>query len=86
MGLGWGRIEAMDEEVISARLYAPPFEPGLADLVEPDRNEVSRGLRRKKHVTKPLLWWEYKDECGPRACSYSRFCGLYAGWKGTSSR
>ncbi|MFH1865985.1 MAG: IS21 family transposase, partial [Candidatus Eisenbacteria bacterium] len=82
LGLDWGRIEAMDEEAISALLYAPPTEPGPADLVEPDWDEVSRELRRKKRVTKLLLWQEYKEEYGDRAYSYSRFCELYAGWKG----
>ena len=83
LGLDWGRIEAMDEEVISALLYARPADPGPADLVEPDWDEVSKELRRKKRVTKLLLWQEYQEEYGSRAYSYSRFCELYAGWKGT---
>ncbi len=55
LGLDWSRIEAMDEEAISALLYAPSAEPGPTDLVEPDWNEVSRELRRKKRVTELLL-------------------------------
>jgi transposase len=80
--LDWGRIEAMDEEAISVLLYAPPTEPGPADLVEPEWDEVTRELRRQKGMTKLLLWQEYQEEYGPRAYSYSRFCELYASWKG----
>jgi transposase len=83
LGLDWGRIEELDEEAISGLLYTPSVERGAAEQVEPDWDEVSRELRRKKHVTKLLLWQEYKEEYGPRAYSYSRFCELYAGWKGT---
>ena len=82
LGLDWGRLEGMDEEAISALLYAPPREPGPTELVEPDWDEVSRELRRQKGMTKLLLWQEYQEEYGPRAYSYSRFCELYAGWKG----
>jgi len=81
LGLDWGSIEAMDEEAISALLYAPPVEPKPTGLVEPDWDEVCRELRQKG-VTKLLLWQEYKQECGARAYSYSRFCELYSGWKG----
>jgi transposase len=82
LGLDWGRIEAMDEEAISALLYPASVEQGPADLVEPDWDEVSRELRRKKRVTKLLLWQEYQAEYGLKAYSYSRFCELYTGWKG----
>ena len=82
LGLGWSRLEGMDEEAISALLYAPPREPGPTELVEPDWDGVSRELRRQKGMTKLLLWQEYQEEYGPRAYSYSRFCELYAGWKG----
>jgi transposase len=82
LGLDWRRIEAMDEEAISALLYTPSSEPEPAELVVPDWDEITRQLRRKKRVTKLLLWQEYQAEYGPRAYSYSRYCELYAGWKG----
>lgn len=82
LGLDWGRLEAMDEEAISALLYGPPRNPEPIQLVEPDWDEVSRELRRHKGVTKLLLWREYQEEYGSKAYSYSRYCELYAGWKG----
>jgi transposase len=82
LGLDWSRLDAMDEEAISALLYTSSSEPEPAELVVPDWDEVSRELRRQKGMTKLLLWREYQEEHGPRAYSYSRFCELYAGWKG----
>jgi len=83
LGLEWSRLAAMDEEAISALLYASSSDPVPAELVVPDWDAVSRELRRHKGMTKLLLWQEYQEEHGPRAYSYSRFCELYAGWKGT---
>jgi transposase len=81
VGLGWGQVESMAEEAIAALLYGPAGSQGADELAVPDWDEVAKELRRKG-VTKLLLWQEYKDDHGARAYSYSRFCELYAGWKG----
>ncbi len=81
VGLDWGRIESMDEEAITALLYAPSETEQPAELVVPEWDKMAKELRRKG-VTKLLVWQEYKEDHGARAYSYSRFCELYAGWKG----
>jgi len=81
VGLDWGRIESMDEEAITALLYAPSKNEEPDELVVPEWDKIAKELRRKG-VTKLLVWQEYKEDHGARAYSYSRFCELYAGWKG----
>ena len=81
LGLDWPKIEAMPEEAIEALLYPTPKEPKPGGPVMPDWNEVAKELRRKG-VTKQLLWEEYKEDHEETAYSYSRYCELYAGWKG----
>ena len=72
---------SMAEAAIEALLYPSPGEvrPGAQDT--PDWDEVAKELRRKG-VTKQLLWEEYQEDHGDRAYSYSRYCELYAHWKG----
>jgi hypothetical protein len=36
-------------------------------------------LRRSKHVTKALLWQEYR-QAEPEGVQYSQFCELYTRW------
>ncbi len=81
LGLDWPKVEAMREEAIEALLYPTPKEPKSGGPVMPDWNEVAKELRRKG-VTKQLLWEEYKEDHEETAYSYSRYCELYAGWKG----
>jgi len=81
LGLDWGRLESMAEEAIAALLYSEGEQAESGGLVIPDWDKIARELRRKG-VTKLLLWQEYKEDHGARAYSYSRFCELYAGWRG----
>jgi len=81
LGLDWPKIEAMPEEAIEALLYPSLKEPKPGGPVMPDWDEVAKELRRKG-VTKQLLWEEYREDHGERTYSYSRFCELYADWKG----
>jgi transposase len=81
LGLDWPKIEAMPEEAIEALLYPAPKEPKPGGPVIPDWDEVAKELRRKG-VTKQLLWEEYQEDRPGQAYSYSRYCELYASWKG----
>ncbi len=79
--LDWPKIEAMPEEAIEALLYPSLKEPNPGGPVMPEWDEVAKELRRKG-VTKQLVWEEYQEDHNPQAYSYSRFCELYASWKG----
>ena len=79
--LDWPKIESMPEEAIEALLYPPLKEPKPGGRVIPDWDEVAKELRRKG-VTKQLLWEEYQEDRPGQAYSYSRYCELYASWKG----
>lgn len=81
LGLDWTRVASMPEEAIGELLYPRSDEPRPGGPAQPDWNEVAKELRRKG-VTKQLLWEEYREDQGERAYSYSRFCELYASWKG----
>lgn len=81
-GLDWPRIEGLSEEALESLLYPPSREGGADDLVVPDCEWIAGELRRQKGVTKRLLWEEYSAEHPEAAYSYSRFCELYAEWKG----
>jgi transposase len=81
LGLDWPKIEAMPEEAIEALLYPSLKEPKPGGPVMPDWDEVAKELRRKG-VTKQLLWEEYREDRPGQAYSYSRYCELYASWKG----
>jgi transposase len=81
LGLEWASVEAMDEEALEELLYPAVPVSSPDDPVVPDWDEVARELRRKG-VTKRLLWEEYQERHGQRAYSYSRYCELYAAWKG----
>jgi transposase len=81
LGLDWPKIESMPEGAIEALLYPSSEEKKPGGPVTPDWDEVAKELRRKG-VTKQLLWEEYREDHGGHAYSYSRFCELYASWKG----
>ncbi len=63
------------------RLYGARQEPRAHPL--PDFEVIDRELRRRG-VTLMLVWLEYR-ETHRDGYSYSRFCELYAGWKGKLS-
>lgn len=78
-GLCWPLPEGTDDAALEAQLY--PTRPKLTEHAAPDFAAVHRELKRKG-VTLELLWHEYKQDQGERAYSYSRFCELYAQWRG----
>ncbi len=80
-GLAWPLPADMDDAELQVRLYGRREEPQLRPL--PDFEAVARELRRRG-VTLTLLWLEYR-QTHPDGYSYSRYCELYARWKGTLS-
>jgi len=81
LNLEWSMIEGMSEETLEGLLYADDEKERAVGLVLPEWDEVARELRRGG-VTKRLLWQEYRERHGEATYSYSRFCELYAAWKG----
>ena len=62
---------------------SPPFTPKEALRPQPDWPRVHAELRRPG-VTLMLLWQEYRAG-QPEGYGYSRFCDLYAEWRGSVS-
>jgi hypothetical protein len=57
-GLDAGAANGLSETALEAALY-PPSPAGEGRML-PDWAEVDQELRRHKHVTRKLLWMEYK--------------------------
>jgi transposase len=72
--------ELNDDEALTRLLYPDEHRP-LPSRPEPDWARLHLELR-KKHVTKQLLWEEYKAE-QPGGYQYSQFCERYARWAAT---
>jgi transposase len=79
-GLVWPLPEAMDDDALEARLFAPVTPPPARELRPlPDWPLVHRELRRKG-VTLALLWMEYKER-HPDGYQHSWFCAAYRRWQ-----
>jgi len=78
-GLDWRTCEPLDEAELEQRLY------GRTKSATAERRPIDfRALHRekkKKGVTMALLWQEYKRDHRD-GYGYSRFCELYAKWRG----
>ncbi len=81
LGLSWDQIEPMPEEKLEAQMYPGSSVEEIRGFEKPDWDKVAKELRRKA-VTRYLVWEEYSQEAGKQAYSYSRFCELFAAWKG----
>jgi transposase len=77
----WPLPPEFDDDVALTRLLFPDEHRPQAIRPEPDWARVHLELR-KKHVTKQLLWEEYKSE-QPDGYQYSQFCERYARWAAT---
>lgn len=69
--------ELDDDTALTALLFPDEHKPKMG-RPEPDWARVHVELR-KKHVTKQLVWEEYKSE-QPEGYQYSQFCERYAQW------
>jgi transposase len=80
VGITWPVPAGLDDAALEARLFSPPLTPPEAVRPQPDWPRVHAELRRPG-VTLLLLWQEYRAEHA-EGYGYSRFCDLYAEWRG----
>lgn len=81
--LTWPLPKALDDDAVLERLLFPMQSRPAAQRAEPDWVWVHQELRRK-HVTKQLLWQEYREQ-QPTGYQYSQFCDLYSRWAAKSA-
>jgi transposase len=81
-GLDATAADGLSETALEAALY-PPSAAESRTL--PDWAEVDQELRRHKHVTRKLLWMEYKT-VQPDGLGFSQFKLRLSEWQKTSGR
>lgn len=79
--LTWPLPESMTPDAFE-KLIFPPKDASRAGSESPDWLYIDTEIRRP-HVTRQLLWMEYKAQFGKNALSYSQFCRCYREWKKT---
>ncbi|CAH2603457.1 transposase [Rhodovastum atsumiense] len=82
VGITWPVPPELDDAALERKLFTPPFvaEPTRP---QPEWTRIHAELRRPG-VTLLLLWEEYRAG-QPDGYGYSRFCDLYAEWRGRLS-
>jgi transposase len=79
-GLSWPLPDVDDGSLEGLLFPSPPLAvPGRRSL--PDWDYIDRELRKRKGVTRFLLWQEYRS-ANPEGYAYSMFCDLYREWRG----
>ncbi len=76
--LSWPLPPELDDDAALTRLLFPHEGHPHAERPEPDWCVIHQELKRK-HVTKQLLWQEYR-EGHPDGYQYSQFCERYLRW------
>ena len=74
---------ALSDAALEAALFAPA--PSVASRPMPDWAALDAELRRHKHVTRKLLWLEYKAT-HPEGYEFSQFKLLLSQWQKASRR
>jgi len=82
VGITWPVPPGLDDAALERKLFTPPFATE-APRPQPDWVRIHSELRRPG-VTLLLLWEEYRAG-QPEGYGYSRFCDLYAAWRGRLS-
>ena len=77
-GLTWPLPPELDDDAKLERVLFPDDSRPVANRPEPDWSWIHGELQRR-HVTKMLLWQEYK-EATPDGYQYSQFCDRYTQW------
>jgi transposase len=83
LGITWPVPAELDDAALERKLFTPPFAAGEAARPQPDWPRIHAELRRPG-VTLLLVWEEYRAG-QPEGYGYSRFCDLYAAWRGRLS-
>lgn len=74
----------LSDEALDAALF-PAAPVGEGERATPDWAMIDEELRRHKHVTRKLLWLEYKAAC-PEGYEFSQFNLLLSRWQKSSGR
>ena len=82
-GLDAASADGLSETALEAALFPPPSTALVRPL--PDWAAVDQELRRFKHVTRRLLWMEYKA-AQPDGVGYSQFKLRLSEWQKASGR
>ena len=77
-GLGWPLPEVADSALEAMLFPSSKVVPGRT--AEPDWAVVANELAARKHVTRRILWEEYRAK-QPDGYAYSRYCELFAAWR-----
>jgi len=77
-GLAWPLDPAIDDIELECRLFPREYDP-IRIYPEPDYAGIHLELK-KKHVTKLLLWQEYREQHAG-GYQYSQFCERYRQWE-----
>ena len=83
VGITWPVPPELDDVALEGRLFSPPLTPSKTLRPQPEWIRTHAELRRPG-VTLLLLWQEYRAG-QPEGYGYSRFCDLYAAWRGRLS-
>ena len=75
--LSFDRLSDLNESEIYQRLF--PGNPVQRGKIKPDFAKINSELR-KKHITRQLLWEEYKEQ-NPEGFGYTQFCYHLKRWQ-----
>ena len=83
VGITWPVPADLDDAALERKLFTPPFVATETLRPQPEWALIHAELRRPS-VTLLLVWEEYRAG-RPEGYGYSRFCDLYAAWRGRLS-
>lgn len=83
--LDWPLPPDMPERDLGRLLFPTQPRTGQRRFAEPDWLAIQQELRLK-HVTKQLLWQEYRQRHPDDGYSYAQFCHRYLRWLGCQQR
>ena len=83
VGITWPVPADLDDAALERKLFTPPFVATETLRPQPEWALIHAELRRPI-VTLLLVWEEYRAG-RPEGYGYSRFCDLYAAWRGRLS-